>query len=89
MNTFSADSLEDNSPNLLEGTFIQDDTQIGVFFSAFPFFVDSLCIVSESPGFSKSAELNGRNPGIVITAGKMADLPHERYDWGTLGSRAF
>lgn len=60
-----------------------------VFCSAFPFFVDSLCIVSESLGFSKLTELNGRNPGIVITAGKMADLPHARYDWGTLGSRAF
>lgn len=69
----------------MEGTFIQDDTPI-LFFSppTFPPFADSLCIVSESFGFSKSTELNGRNPDIVMTAGKMVDLPHERDDGGTL-----
>lgn len=59
----------------------------GFFFCTFLSSADSLCIVSGSLGFSKSTELNGRNPSIVIAAGEMADLPHESYGWGTFGDQ--
>lgn len=79
--THSADSLEDNSPNLLEGTFIQDTTQIlfsYIFF--FPLLIHSvlwlnhltflLLLLFHSFGFSNSTELNGRSPDTWLLLGK-------------------
>lgn len=40
--THSAGSLEDNSPNLLEGTFIQDSTQIPLFLYFHPLLIHSV-----------------------------------------------
>ena len=78
--THSADSLEDNSPNLLEGILFK--MTLGFFFCTFLSSADSLCIVSGSLGFSKSTELNGRNRSIVIAAGEMALIALKRIVWG-------
>lgn len=75
--THSAESLEDNSPSLLEGTLFRMPCRS--FFPTFFFTLLNHCVLAFLNQLSWMGEV-----GHVITVGKMADLAHERSGQSTL-----